>query len=148
MFKILFVCTGNTCRSSMAEALAKQIIADRQLQDELMVSSAGISAMKGMPAAEQAVEVMSRQGIDLTGHRASMVNKNILTETDLVLTMTDSHKAALRGQVPEDKLYILGEYAGEPGNISDPIGGPVEVYQQCAQQLARLIAKAIERALA
>ncbi len=147
MLKILFVCTGNTCRSSMAEILAKKMIADRGWQDRLSVSSAGIAALDGMPASPLAAAVMSRRGLDLTGHKSRMAVAPLLAEADLILTMTEGHKTALAGQVSAGKLFTLGEYSGEPGDIADPIDGSPEIYQQCADQLERLVTRALEKVL-
>ena len=139
MLRVLFVCTGNTCRSSMAEGLAKRLIKDMSLEGRLSVSSAGIAALDGMPAAGHAVGVMAERGIDLTAHQARLLKDEYWCEADLVLTMTKGHKEALKNSVPEDKLFTLGEFAGIDNNISDPIGGSSEVYRECADQLKELI---------
>ncbi len=139
MLRVLFVCTGNTCRSSMAEGLAKRLIKDKRLEDRLSVSSAGVAALDGVPAAEQAVGVMAERGIDLTIHRTRLLKDEYWREANLVLTMTKRHKEALKNIVPEDKLFTLGELVGIYNNVSDPIGGSPGVYRECADQLEELI---------
>ncbi|MGB9804694.1 MAG: low molecular weight protein arginine phosphatase [Desulfofundulus sp.] len=148
--KIMFVCTGNTCRSSMAEALARDMVARRGLQGEIEVFSAGIAALPGSEASPQAVEVMEEMGLDLRSHRATLLTRRDLEEADLVLTMTESHKRLIREQAPDlaGKIFTLSEYAGRGGDIPDPFGGPVDVYRQCAGELRYLISLALDRLVA
>ncbi|AGB42347.1 protein-tyrosine-phosphatase [Halobacteroides halobius DSM 5150] len=114
MTKILFVCTGNTCRSSMAEALCNNLL-EKKGKNDYEVLSAGISARRGGTAARQAVEVLSQAGIDLTDHETTPVTKELVTKVDLILTMTRRHKLSLLDSYPQvkEKIYTLKEYASQ-----------------------------------
>ncbi len=109
--KILFVCTGNTCRSPMAEALFREIAGAGE--SGFQVISAGTSAGRGVPAAEEAVQVLKEKGIDLSEHQSRPITEELLKEADLILTMTRSHKESLLQLEPGvgDKVFTLKEYA-------------------------------------
>ena len=152
MKTILFVCTGNTCRSSMAQALLQKLLREKGIED-IEVQSAGLAAIEGDKASWQAVQVMKNRGIDLTQHRAKRINPSLINQTDLILTMTSRHKAYLIGMYPEaaHKIHVLKEYAEggqlspESAQIPDPFGQPVEVYEECALQLEESLNKLVEK---
>lgn len=145
--KILFVCTGNTCRSSMAEAIARKMLRDRNKQDQVQVSSAGTAALPNAGATEQAIAVMEEMGINLREHKATLLTPELVKEADLVLTMTGEHKEQVKRLISEakEKVFTLAEFAGAGTDILDPIGGPVDVYRQCAADLRYLIGLALDK---
>jgi protein-tyrosine-phosphatase len=148
MKKILFVCTGNTCRSSMAEAIARKELQNRNKGSEIEVMSAGISAFEGDRASEQAIAALDNWGIDLRGHMAKRLSIDLINKADLILTMTESHKwsVIMLGPGSKNKVFTLKEYVdGKSGDIPDPYGAPVEVYRECAGVLREYIIKALDK---
>ncbi|BAF61007.1 protein-tyrosine-phosphatase [Pelotomaculum thermopropionicum SI] len=146
--KILFVCTGNTCRSSMAEAIARKVLEDRpEKNGNIEVSSAGVAAWPGDRATREAVEALAEMGVDLGGHRAARLTPEAAREADLILTMTGEHRDYVVKLVPEasGKVFTLAEYAGSGGDVPDPFGQPLEAYRNCARVLESLIEKVLDK---
>lgn len=146
MKRILFVCTGNTCRSPMAQALFLKMLQDNtenpDIIQEFNIGSAGLYTTNGLPASDEAVETMQREGLDIANHRSRVLDIALMSEADLVLTMGTSHRDAIRRRYPEmkDLVYTLGEYAGYEGlEIHDPLGAGVEAYARCASQLKEIL---------
>ncbi len=138
---ILLVCTGNTCRSPMAEVLCRQIVAERkgckpsELADHgVVVMSAGISAMMGGRPTPEAVDVMKRAGINLSEHESQPLNAQLVRHADVIWTMTRSHRQAIVSQWT-DAAVRTQVLSRDEGDIADPIGGPVEYYERCAVQI-------------
>jgi protein-tyrosine phosphatase len=138
---ILFVCTGNTCRSPMAEAMCRKLLADRlgcradELEERgVLVMSAGLSAYLGGRPAAEAVEVMQSIGADLTQHESQPLTAQLVRHADIIWTMTRSHRQAILAQWPgaasRCELLCL-----DMRDVPDPIGGPIELYQRCAEQI-------------
>src|SRR5690554_6769311 len=109
---ILFVCTGNTCRSSMAEGILKKYLKENSIEN-IYVSSAGISAFQGQKANEKAENVLRKKGIDISSHKSRQLTEEILKDSDLILTMTNAHKNIILQAIPNisNKVYTLKEYA-------------------------------------
>ncbi len=113
MQRILFVCTGNTCRSPMAAGLFAKILQEKGVTG-VEITSAGLAAVDGAPASAEAIEAMRRAGVDLTGHRARRLTREMALAADLVLTMTRRQKEAVLALAPEagEKIFTLTELAG------------------------------------
>lgn len=132
---IVLVCTGNTCRSPMAETLLREILRERFDDENIArVVSAGLAASQGYGASPQAVEVMGRHGLDLTGHCSQPLDDSLMNMADLVLTMTRRHRDAILAAWP-DRAESVHTLRHDGADISDPIGMPVETYDQCADQM-------------
>jgi len=143
MARILFVCTGNTCRSPMAEAILK----NKQLPG-VEVKSAGVYAPNGADASANAKTVLEENNIS-HDHRSSMLTRDEIDWATLVLTMTQSHKGLVMNQYPyaADKIFTLKEFAEETGNldVADPFGGNEQIYREAFKEIQKSIERILDK---
>lgn len=149
MSVVLIVCTGNLCRSPMAEGLLRHRFQEEGLGDYHRVFSAGVWAVDGHQASGHAIAVMAERGVDITGHIAHTINANDVGEADLILVMTQDHEQVIRNTWPHYgwKIHRLSEMVGKRRDVADPYGGPIEEYRVCADTLSEYIEEGLERIL-
>ena len=136
--KVLFVCTANTCRSPIAEAIFKKLNTD----DKYRASSAGISVVPGSIATNSSVELVNKGlAFDIRNREAVQIKKSLLEDSDLVLTMTDYSKEYIKEYYPnyKGKTFTLTEYVGVNGEVLDPYGGTNTMYEKTYKQLNGLV---------
>lgn len=148
-FRILFVCTGNTCRSPLGEALARREL-ERRGWTQVEVASAGTSAVPGCAASDGSVRVAAAHGLDLDGHASRVLDRDEVARADLILTMSASHLFAVEalgggGRVDLLTRFALGEGPGSDEGVPDPFGGPDEQYVETFHALTSLVRAALDR---
>lgn len=144
--QILFVCTGNTCRSPMAEGILKAMIKEKNL--DIKVSSAGVAAFDGSSVSNNSVLALSKLGIDISKHKSRLIYDKLIDEFDLILTMSKSHKEILTNKYPysKGKVFILNEYAfDKKEDIADPFGGSIKDYERARDQIYKAIEQIVEK---
>jgi len=156
---ILFVCTGNTCRSAMAEGMFKKMLEERTKgNSKIEVISAGISALPGISPTFEAISVMFEQGIDISQHYAQELQEELIKKADLILVMTNEHKEYIHEEFPfaQNKTFLLKKFTinnkseSNQNNdrnyeIIDPIGRKIEFYRIIARELKNNLEKILDK---
>ncbi|MBF7096165.1 low molecular weight protein arginine phosphatase [Alkalibacter mobilis] len=148
MKRILLVCTGNTCRSSMAKGIFEQIIEKEGLKDQISIDSAGTSVYYSEGANPKAIEAVGEMGIDISGHVSKQIDEKLIADADMVLTMTRTQKSHLHHLFPgyAFKITTIKEQAEENFyiDISDPFGSGLSTYRKTAYELQKTIKTLVE----
>jgi protein-tyrosine-phosphatase len=153
MPSILIVCTANICRSPVAEALLRDRLVAMEMSD-WDVGSAGTWAYPGQSAAEHSTYLLSKQGLDISGHSSRIVAESLLSNVDLVLCMETGHVEALKTEFPghKHKIHLLTAMSDRHYSVSDPFGGSQEMYENMIAEVSLLIddgmPQIVDRALA
>lgn len=138
--KLIFVCTGNTCRSPMAEAIFKSLEKDSNIK----VISRGLVVLFSEPINPKAEIVLNKHDLELSNHVAKGLKASDIDEQTLILTMTANQKKKIYEDYPTAKeVYMIKEFAGENGDVIDPYGGSLVEYEECYIELARLVKKTV-----
>ena len=140
-FTVLFVCTGNTCRSPMAEAMLRARL-PAGWRERVQVFSAGTAAVADLPASSNTLEVLERGGVPLEGHRSRQFTRAMAEEADLVLALTAEHRGEILAAAPAaaDRTFVLSTYLAGPGGadelvVHDPMGGSLETYEEAYRRI-------------
>lgn len=138
--KLIFVCTGNTCRSPMAEVIYKSL----DEESDIKVYSRGAVVLFGEPINPKAETILIKHGLDHNNHISKGLKESDIDESTLILAMTAAHKKKILESYPRAKaVYTIKEYAGEIGDVVDPYGGTLIDYEECYIELARLVKKTV-----
>ena len=148
MQKIMFVCTGNICRSAMADKLLAKRVSEEKMDIEIY--SCGTFAEQGDYPTTEAIEVMQEYDVDMKVHRATNIRKSNIQQMDLILCATTSHKNMVLQLYPnlQGKIYTMKEYVGDTENgidIPDPWGFDLTIYRICAAEINKIIEKIIDK---
>lgn len=144
---VLFICTGNICRSPMAVWLLQDLVSTSD--DEWIIESAGTMALEGYRASKNSLVAMENRGIEVTKHISRQITTQILIAFDLILVMERNHKEGLYSAFPEhaDRIIMLSELIGRQYDIVDPFGGPLADYINTADEIERILVDGFNRIL-
>lgn len=149
--KIMFICTGNICRSAMADMLMQKKLKDNNIEN-IEVYSAGTFAEDGDMPTYNAIEIMKQYDVKMKNHKATNIRNSKIEEMDLILCATNSHKITILQMYPNlnGKVYTMKEYVNDNGeysdiDISDPWGYDMEIYRFCASEINKCLDKLIEK---
>jgi len=138
--KLIFVCTGNTCRSPMAEVVFKNL----DQESEIKVFSRGLVVLFGEPINPKAEVVLKKHDLEINNHISKGLKESEIDDSTLILTMTEAHKRRImEANTNVGNVYTIKEYAGETGDVVDPYGGTLVEYEECYIELARLAKKTV-----
>lgn len=140
-YNVLFVCTGNTCRSPMAEGIARDAVA-RRGWPHVSIRSAGVSAGVGSPASEEAVRVAAERGVDLSGHRSQPLTRELVDWADAIVAMSDWHVGRVVELGGDAKVALASEFlasADAGAGVPDPIGMSATIYRATWEVLSEVV---------
>lgn len=145
--KVIFVCTGNTCRSPMAEGFAKDLI--NKYHSDIEAISRGVMVRDGGRANENAVTAMDSFGLEIRDHEAKGLKQYDIDDETIILALTQNHVTYIKQNflVEDDQIYTLKGFAGPEGDISDPFGMSQEIYNACAKEIKEAVKASIEKML-
>jgi protein-tyrosine-phosphatase len=144
---VLMVCTGNMCRSPLAEAIMRAEL-ERRGVDDISVSSAGTGAWEGRPPSDGALLVALEHNLDISAHRTRHLTRDLVDRADMIFTMSRSHSSRANKLGGDGRVSLLGEYVGlkrSKAEVADPYGSELQVYRETFDQLQSWIEVAVER---
>ena len=147
---ILFVCTGNTCRSVMAEGIFREMLKEAGKKD-IKLTSAGTIAFPGMKPPREVEAVMREEGIDISRYEATPLTRDLIEEVDLILVMDKGHRQTILGMSPgaSEKTFLLKEFSPDPGGVSlaiaDPLGGSMQTYERIFGEIKRCLEELLKK---
>lgn len=147
---VIFVCTGNTCRSPLAEALARKLAAERGVTD-VTFESAGTSAYEGAAASDGSVLIGLERGVDLSPHRARQLTRDLIRGDTILLAMATSHLTAINAITADTRAYLLDDFASRGKHrrsVADPFGGDLVGYREAADDIEAMLGDMLDRVMA